>query len=138
MTFWQNMKLFLCTLTSNLQHFSCNIYYFSCAKLTRTPLKRQVKELHGSPPNRWENHFSTPLSFSFFYIMLQHRHVHVIKGKFYYLSTQSLVLYILNIPVKTHLITPNGVLLFCFMDQTVQQSSLFFHTGGHRGDHDKR
>lgn len=134
------MKLFLCTLASNLQHFSCNIYYFSCAKLTRTPLKWQVKELHGPPSQQMGKSLQHAPELFFFehYVTPQRRHVHVIKGKFYYLSTQSLVLYILNTPVKTHLITPNGVVLFCFMDQTVQQSSLFLYTGGHRGDHDKR
>lgn len=90
------------------------------------------------PPEMGKSLQHAPEPFFFLhYVTAQRGRVHVKKGKFYYPSTQSLVLHILN-TVKTHLITPNGVVLFCFMDQTVQQSSLFLYTGGHRGDHDKR
>lgn len=79
------------------------------------------------PPQRWGNHYNMPEPFFFTLYYCTERTCSCKKGKYYYLSTQSLVLHILN-TVKTHLITPNGVVLFCFMDQTVQQSSLFLYT----------
>lgn len=92
-TFRQNMKLFLCTLASNPQHSSRDVYYCSRAKLTSTPVKQQVKRSCIPPPKRWgksRTHKRTP----------ELGRVHVIKGNFYYLSTDRVCCFIYEILLK--------------------------------------
>lgn len=102
-TFWQNMKLFLCTPASPLK--GCNVFLVisitSLAKLTRTHLCVACFFSW-----RWKNHKNTHLRLFVCFVFLNHvtaqsGRVHVIKGRQILLSvySQSLVFYILNTPV---------------------------------------
>lgn len=115
-------------------HFS-HIYYSVFAKLTRTDLCVASMFFFW----RWKKH-EKPEYFFFYYVTAEKYVVQGIKGRQFLLSvySQSWAFYKLNCRVWTCLISPNRVVLFCFMRQTVQQSSLFLYTGGQKVDQDKR